>query len=303
MKKIMAIAAIALMTMACSKVENLVESQATIGFSAEVGKSTKAPISGTTFGTGLTFGVFSASNGGQTVMSNVEIAYATDAWRAKGDTKYYWPNDANTTLDFHAYFPFTSTAPTFSKENGITFTSYVNDFVTDLMYGTPAKDLTYKTCPATGVPVVFNHALTQILFTIKATPTPGVTFTVTSLKLVDIPSTATFTVNNTTWGAASAPAPFSVFSGTQVVTETKAQIGDVNALVIPQDATALTFEIIYKVEGNNVANETVTKTLEFGNVWSRNQKISYNLTVGMNEITFNPSIIEWVDEDAAVSVQ
>lgn len=69
------------------------------------------------------------------------------------------------------------------------------------------------------------------------------------------------------------------------------------------EVTAQVFEIEYTVAGTGVAKEKVVKHVPFYAVdaataalpWGVNQKITYNVVIGLNEITFEPSVAVWDD--------
>ena len=78
--------------------------------------------------------------------------------------------------------------------------------------------------------------------------------------------------------------------------------------MIPQTLTNQTFTIEYTIEGTGYASETVVKTFKFTDAvnpdpvnntnweqpqWTANKKITYNLMIGLNEITFSPSVKDW----------
>lgn len=80
--------------------------------------------------------------------------------------------------------------------------------------------------------------------------------------------------------------------------------------MIPQTLTASTpvntingggqsFTINYEISGKGVATETISKTFDFVTAgtnavqWVANKKITYVLTISLNEITFTPSVEDW----------
>ena len=64
----------------------------------------------------------------------------------------------------------------------------------------------------------------------------------------------------------------------------------------PQSVT-----ITYTISGVGVAKETVVKTFSITNTsypkWDINKKITYTLTIGLNEITFEPSVTNWENNE------
>ena len=119
MKRFFIIASMAVLAVGCQKTEIQNEIQTPIGFSTEVGKQTRAIVDGTNYGTTQPFAVYAYGHQGDAtatvVMNNVEISYTAASgegtsvvpakWSATGTTKYYWPNDPNTYINFYAYSP------------------------------------------------------------------------------------------------------------------------------------------------------------------------------------------------------
>lgn len=83
--------------------------------------------------------------------------------------------------------------------------------------------------------------------------------------------------------------------------------------MIPQTLTASTpavdptpavsgqsFTITYTIAGYGVATEKVVKTLDFKTdahtAWKQNTKVTYNITIGLKEITFAPTVVGWDSE-------
>lgn len=180
------------------------------------------------------------------------------------------------------------------------------------------------------VPVVFAHKMTQIVFKVKPSQVyAGVTFTVNKITLNNIKNNGdynktaegvwTTTDNVNQDGYVIFPAKSETTSdgapGLQA-DETAKPITTNDFLVtqpvtmIPQAlaADAQSFTIEYIIEGENVANETVVKTIDFASAtpssiateWAPNKKITYILNIGLNEITFEPEVGVWdpiVDSD------
>ena len=182
------------------------------------------------------------------------------------------------------------------------------------------------------VPVVFHHQMTQIVFNVKTNQAyNGPVFTVNSIVFNRVNGSATFTQNyRTNYGAwtPSNPTTFNnVFpavasEGGVTSDEVAKAVTDQIVLtttpvtMIPQELTntnfttsddivangGQSFTITYTISGTGVAHETVVKTFEFADAsttapaWEPNKKITYNLTIGLNEITFSPSVADWSTE-------
>ena len=374
MKRFYFIAAMAILAAACQKTEIQNEVQTPIGFSTEVGKQTRAVVAAT-FDQTQPFGVYAYGydNGvanEDPVMSNVEIAKIEDAkWGATGTVKYYWPNNANSTLNFYAYSPFigsnvdfngtAKTVPAHQKMTatashnetaGLSISGYTHtNMYVDFMVATPVIDAKYGDQSgdagegATVVPAVFHHEMTQIVFKVNTDKEyDGVTFTVQNITLNNIGKTGVYangmvktsTFALGTWTTTDYTGSYQIFPQTAYdesaaangcptsgfTTQTTAVVDNqTNTLttegvtMLPQTITDGTqsFTITYKIEGAGVAEETVTRTIEFADFnpknvagedqtlvsWANNQKITYSVRIGLNEIYFNPTVVDWTPAD------
>ena len=384
MKRLIIIASLAILAVGCQKTEIQNEVQTPIGFSTEVGKQTRAIVSNT-YDPNQPFAVYAYGHQGNaaatTVMNNVEVSYTaasgegTEAipakWSATGTTKYYWPNDPTTTLNFYAYSPSDDNANVaahqklngtivHSETAGLSITNYGHDnMYVDFMVATPVVGATYSATDPNQlvnnetsgtVPVVFNHQMTQVLFNVTTDKEySGVTFIVEEITLKNIHNVGNYSnVNLIPSYFDSNPASFkhgswsntSVLNtgtrGTYTIFPALAANGGVaddevaktvtntsgltttGVTMIPQDMVevedavipgtdtyanqteAQMFEITYSVEGTGVATETVTKHVPFyakGATsvvnWGVNQKITYTVKIGLNEILFAPSVADW----------
>ena len=252
-------------------------------------------------------------------------------WKATDGTTYYWPNDSNTTLSFFAYSPYSIKAdnsadpevaaegmgvtPTFTAAGGIKIEGYEHkDQTLDFMTA-DAKDRTYTQpdgpegeSEATDgtVKLQFKHQLTQLVFAVKkAADYNGITMELVSIKLDKIGNTATF--ENGTWAApTTSTGEYTIdFTGANMTLTTDAESPKGKGMtVIPQAladesgaSKGQTMTIVYEISGTGVAKETVTKTVNLSDgtlkSWAANQKITYNISIGMQEILFSPSVENW----------
>lgn len=393
MKRLLIIASLAILAMSCEKtiVSNGVRTP--IGFSTEVGKQTRAVVQNATYPTDQPFAVYAyghqviGNNDATTkIMDNVEVGYTAavnnnpEKWSATGNTKYYWPNDPRTTINFYAYSPALVTPPTATANHqklngtiahretadnsgpaGLSLTGYTHsNMYVDFMVARPVKEATYQDQDGvsgqaqslSAVPTSFNHQMTQVVFNVKTGEAySGITFTVTDITLNNIkdkanyshttltPSYADQNVNQTTsftqgvWsnqevttGANDAKGTFNIFPAEKYVSgqvengapgidanEAAKVVTDQTVLattpvtMIPQDlVTAVqSFTITYTISGTGVATETVVKTVDLYSAnhtsWGVNQKVTYNVTIGLNEILFNPTVVGW-EETSGVDI-
>lgn len=342
MKKLVIFAAAAIATLtACSKIGpdsgNL--SNRAIHFSAVTGKTTKALITGTYYGTEApVFGMFtyalaSGENwetnhaSGQLYMSNVQIKYNNtsdiwEPWSGSSFVTYYWPLSGS--LTFVGYSPYKESGVTYdAATQALTFTDFTVATSAaeqeDLMWASTNADRTNnqntyssgsQDTPSTemGVNVVFHHALSQVCFTIsKAAALTDYTVTVNSISFnANKKGTLTVTDDNPSWGTATVDQTFTVGSSNQEAGTSAAAYGEAH-LAIPQTLDAQQFAITYSLKKGdvNLGSKTMNVNLRNGAIssWSNNTKYVYNITIDLNKIYFNPTIEDWTSTvEAGVNV-
>jgi hypothetical protein len=124
MKRFFFIATMAIMAIGCQKTEVQNEVFKPIGFNTEVGKQTRAIVTGEDYldpqnpqpFAVYAYGWHDGTENVLPVMDNVEIGYTPESgtgenltpakWGATGNIKYYWPNDPKTSLNFYAFSPY-----------------------------------------------------------------------------------------------------------------------------------------------------------------------------------------------------
>ena len=176
-----------------------------------------------------------------------------------------------------------------------------------------------------GVPTVFRHALAKVKFQVnKKTNYSKVEFRVKKITLNNVSTKGTFTQGSPAeswrWSDQTEPDNLSVFTGDVKVTET-ADAGTYNELphsatdyhiVLPQtfnnDTPTLT--IVYEIITSYVADdkkvtETVEETKALKDIyksttsttstvkWESKTKYVLKITLGLNEIYWDPSIVDW----------
>lgn len=174
-----------------------------------------------------------------------------------------------------------------------------------------------------GVPTVFRHALAKVEFKVnKKMAYQDVTFKVKSITLNNVFTKGTFTQDSPAedwgWSAQTEPDKLTVFTGNMEVTKTAEPapadfdklppIATDYSIVLPQtfndDNPTLTivYDIITNYTGEKVI-ETVSDTKDlkdiYKNDWECNKKYVLGITLGLNEILWDPSVEGW--EDGAVT--
>ena len=361
MKRLIFIASLAMLAVGCQKTEIQNEVLTPIGFSTEVGKQTRAIVQDNTYNPDQPFAVYAYGHQDAEVtkvMDNVEISFTqgnatpstSDKWAASVDntvtTKYYWPNDPTTTLNFYAYSPALNTSVSnanmnhqklngtvsHTEEGGLTVTGYTHtNMYVDFMVADPVLNATYSDQDGTtgnatslsSVPLTFNHRMAQIVFKVKTNEEyRNISFKLQSITLNNIKNTGDITKGVFT-NATSGDATYVIYPAKDETDANGApglsadqQINldidmDVNkdseiipVTMIPQAFdNNQSFTVVYKIEGTGVATETITKNFKFSDAelaptWDANKKITYTLTISLNEITFEPSVATWSTDDA-----
>ena len=181
-----------------------------------------------------------------------------------------------------------------------------------------------------GVPTVFRHALAKVEFKVnKKEDYPKVTFKVKSITLNNVSTKGTFTQGSPTeswgWSGQDTPDNLTVFSSATGVEVTKtagqgsAKFDALNpgtgdySIVLPQtfnnDTPTLTivYDIITSYVGNDddkKVTETVTETKYLKDIykgesptstaqWECKKKYVLGITLGLNEIYWDPSVEGW----------
>lgn len=173
-----------------------------------------------------------------------------------------------------------------------------------------------------GVPTVFRHALAKVEFQVnKKTNYPNVTFKVKKITLTKVSTRGTFTqcqsTPNENWGWSDwgLQEDLPVFTGDKEVTKTAdstpaefdALTPDPNTdyhIVLPQvlrdkiDPTiTIEYEIITSYVTDNPVTEKVTETKDLKDIyksdWECKKKYVLGITLGLNEIYWDPSIVDW----------
>lgn len=185
-----------------------------------------------------------------------------------------------------------------------------------------------------GVPTVFRHALANVEFKVnKQMAYENVTFKVRSITLNNVSTKGTFTQgspNETTgwkWSDWAETGNLTVFSSTTGVEVTKTAeplaTADFDKLipgatdysiVLPQnfDNDTPTLTIVYDIITSYVADDKkVTETVEetkalnaiYPNNWECNKKYVLGITLGLNEIYWDPSVEGWEENGAVNDIQ
>ena len=341
MKKFFILAAAAIVALAaCTKNEVQKTSNRQIAYNAVTAKSvtSRAIINSTYYApTDPAFGVWGLYQAtdwstnhsssvwvGTNASTSAQISYSSSQWKNAANTDY-WPLSGS--IVFMGYSPYanvSSKAAISVADNKATLTvsnfqSSTGSYVDDLMWSDAveksANDTNYDadgngTTTYNGVPIVFHHALSQIIVKAKAAEdyaAQGYTLTITGITLT-IDDNATLTVQDNltadpvvSWTEPATDAePIILADGSTALTTSFVQQGN-PILVIPQTLTAGAdvLHVTYKLTKNTIDSPT-TKDISLTagsevtlSSLQANKKYILNLIVSLDEILYSPDVIDW----------
>ena len=300
MKKMLLFAAAATITL-CSCVENdtvYTGEQTEIALKAVSHSSTKAPISDVFIPAGKPMGVFATYNNASTSFANAKFETEDNSASAiwAGNPPQYWPSTG--VLDFAAYYP--------HYENGVSgSTTEISiegiDNQTaqdDILYSNLVDEASCETKPTS--PLIFNHALSQIVVTVASTvaDNPATTnddITVTSVKFASLNFDGDLTITpNTTksviaWSNVTPTANFELLAAPLDISTTPANAHS-GLLVMPGTPSNIT--IVYTLGTQEVSHELTVPATE---PWKSGFKYTYNISIGIKQIDFTTQVTPWED--------
>ena len=277
----------------------------------------------------------------KTYFSDAVISYNTTNSVWKAATTYYWPKNGK--LTFFAwtaptYAPATNaytnaTVPgtvTVDASNGVKIASHdvvanknCDILVADIM-ADQQKNNTTPEYYTTGVPTLFRHKLSQVKFTAKTAQNYGtdITFKINSIKFKGIDSKGEYVQLATEGWTTSTPVDQTYYSSAtgQTVTSTAADITGDQVFYMPQKfandgTTTDAFVVNYTISitnGTNTTSETIDYTVSLNSAttskvvfdeWKMGYIYTINLTLGLNEILWDPAVEDWGTESKEISIQ
>lgn len=265
-------------------------------------------------------------------IDNALIAYESTPngiyWAAA--KPYYWPKQGSLTFfawtdDTAAPSVGTGATVTCAHDTGIKIKDYsvMDNLNKDILVAEIAKDKKSNEIATgtweKGVPTVFRHALAKVEFNVnKKKAYENVKFIVKSITLNNVSTKGTFTQGSpdettgwkwSDWAETDNLTVFSSTTGMEVTKTAEPAPAKFNALdsgdysiVLPQNfgaTSALT--IVYDIITSYITGHSVTETVEetkalnaiYPNNWECNKKYVLGITLGLNEIYWDPSVEGW----------
>jgi hypothetical protein len=307
-------------------------------------------------------------------IKGITIEYDTNVWRNK-DSKYYWPKAGK--LTFFAYTNVTESIaadaslsdgkgkstytfgtiikPTVTNTTGVKYEDYdvvanknVDILVADMKadqtknvntdYSGTYTDNRTDAGKFTGVPTLFRHKLSKVIFTAQTKDgydyetKDGITFTINSITFKGIDKVNTYTQGVVAdemgeWGTASASADQIYYKGTTTGVKVTKDIAGLYAdgnqyLYLPQKFTAETsgktpltedvFVVNYTIKYANGTEETIEQECVMNNSdtnvtsvfkeWEMAKVYYINLKFSLDEILWDPAVEDWTEQTNEVTI-
>ena len=268
----------------------------------------------------------------------IEYNSTYKAWK-HATNNYYWPK--NGSLTFSAYAPYNAknAGLTSLTASGIQFKDYVvstapseqEDLLfSERVYNQIANPASTSTYPYEGVVLNFKHALSSIVFKVKAAAGYSTTqLTIKKIELLNVVSKGSFNQKledlNMAETAASAAGDLWTLSDDKVTYSVDIYDGGIlldpvdvkyayngstaqsvagsgykvtDLILLPQDLAGCQLQITFDLKNDQMANpisQTLVADLATDNVpaWIRGKRYIYTVTVALDEIYFEPSVTEW----------
>ena len=259
----------------------------------------------------------------------LEISYitASSLWKNATST-YYWPKNGGK-LTFFSYATNSDTCELNGAtvkcdfEDGIIVEGFATDsnLNVDFLVADVAKDKTanVETYGHSGVPTLFRHKLSNVIFTINSKENyDKKTFKLQSIDLVNVIATASYIQNplNPTYEGWNGLTLHDVtFCDTETVFSKDVVIPTANqSYYIPQTFSNDTKVVLeYKIITDNgesdsskyaVENVVVEKKLSelFGASWKMGTRYTCAITVSLDEILWDPAVQPWVEVDKTLDI-
>lgn len=290
---------------------------------------------GATYNTDESFDVWCVHNtaditewGGTAYFSDIKATYNAGLGGWTLSPKYYWP--ATGELSFVALSPSLTNTTAYDHANGFQITSAWSqganqDAIVDLMYSEPTFNCVkssfvnadndddddsgnYK---YNGVNINFKHALSYILFKVTTTADYSATteFRLNTITLSGVYTTGTFNQKALDpWAedTAGATGTYVAYTNTPGLEFGNSAVPAAAAtgkeiILLPQALTAgqqkITVNYQIRTNGGTWIDQVQEVDLKNATVaaWEMGKKYTYNLSIGMTEIIFDPAVTDWTE--------
>ena len=300
MKKFFFCAAAAIVALAsCSKTQVVYnDAPQEIGFKAVSGVMTKAPITDTTFPENQPITVYAWNNSGKAAyFGPVDFAMSGAIWKGR-DAQYY---PTNGSLDFVAYTNGYSVVSLTTPTANDSYTYTLDDNSTIQHDFMVSNYIVNKSSSSGDVSIPFSHALALVEVNFKCT---GADVTVTSVTLSGTKQAGSVTVTYTNadtansdveptigeWNVTGDPKTLTASGDLSLTAGVNSAENFANFLVVPEDSSDKVLSITYVLNDNIFTDSIELSTIANATNWQIGKKHVFNITIGLEEITFSPSI-------------
>lgn len=311
MKKVLFLAVSALLAIAsCTKVNETYAPDQAISFQATVQLNQTKAIDGVNNTKGDTlgfpynnFGVYAWEDGTQAFIVNETVTKGTSSWNTA--VAHYWPKTGD--IDFIGYYPQSATPWLTVAKDALSCSSYTISSAEneDLLYSTKSIDRTVKNS-ASGVPMIFHHALAKVGVVVKAdylTQGTGDDLTTWEIKIQELyfddmyktgslsMSLASDNMNwtlptNEIWTVSGSTADLAIL-GSEYTVKTTADTVLMAKVVMPQDLTGKKMHVKYSIKTTTGGVSTTQSGI------TADIKLFSNFTGASDKDAFSNSVDKW----------
>ena len=316
------VAVAASLAWSCVRVERELPDNS-ISFHAVASRATKAIISGNTYPTSESFVVNAYYNGSAAYFQNLTASYNSTSHLWETATPEYWPLSGS--LDFYAVSPASASGSVSVSADGISAQDYTIRTTAQMQTDLCFAQATVANCDShpASVPMQFSHALSQVVFRVKAardysSASSTVALALRSLSLGGVYSVADY--ESGAWGGHSSAFTYNLFGAPASPMELTidGETGDPDVIEvcaylllpqeIPADATiTIGYDMVQTISAVDYTLENAPVSVPLKNTiteWEPGKKYVYTISVGMdNLITFTASAVSWQSENTNIIVE
>jgi hypothetical protein len=240
--------------------------------------------------------------------SGAEFTNRGEYWG--GVEMYFWPKTGS--LRFAAYSPSHLNVTHSQDGDKYSIYEYTQPTQTDKTWDflvaptTPSYSMMTET---EKVAVDFKHALSWITIKVRAQDAYAAqAFEIKKVTINNVKTKGDFVASMTDgiqyeeWSNQSGSEPVVVFEGSQMVTETLANIenNERGTVVIPQSTTDVTIEFVQHGINGTTTLPLMSQTLSLdlkpqGTPWGPGKHYNYKLIFSLNEILIKPTVSDWTE--------
>lgn len=288
-KATMGLAAILLLTAACTDELNDRPADTGRAIAFTPAAETRAAVEGSALPSGSSFSVWGWYGTGnkinKNVFDNITVTESDGTWGYTGGTQYWIPG---MTYNFYGVYPADDVEASVESNGTITVKDFDCSKAVDLMTATHTR--TYDGTNADAVNMQFKHELARVKVSVESNGA-----TVDGLKVYGVGYKGNFnsTGNPSKWTEIVTAAE----ENTPLSGET-----ELDMLLLPTtDLTNAMLKVTYHYGNDASATRTDDASLAIAEGWAAGQQYHYKVSIVAGKLTITVTVVEWNEEDTSVS--